>query len=65
MDSREYFSRRRAALQKKGLRIAGAISSYYDALTGPYSAGLVFKLPNPIYYHNHDENQNENRDAPV
>lgn len=64
-DSREYFSRRRAALQKQGFRIAGTISSRYDALTGPYSAGLIFKLPNPIYYHGYDENQNEDTDTPV
>lgn len=63
MDSCEYFSRKRAALQKEGFRIAGTISSRYNALTGPYSGKLIFKLPNPIYYIY--ENQNEIRDTPT
>ncbi|KAF4395689.1 hypothetical protein G4B88_013463, partial [Cannabis sativa] len=58
VDNYEYFARRRIALQKEGFRIAGTISSRYDALTGPYCGQLVFKLPNPLYciY----ENQNGN-----
>ncbi|PON87185.1 Acid phosphatase, class B-like [Trema orientale] len=50
MDAYEYFSRRRAALTKEGFHIAATISSHYDALTGPNSGKLIFKLPNPIHY---------------
>ncbi|KAL5568931.1 hypothetical protein UlMin_025506 [Ulmus minor] len=63
MNSQEYFSGRRAALQKEGFRVTGTISSHYDALTGPYSGKLIFKLPNPIYYNS--ENPNENKDTPA
>ena len=50
MDSCDYFSRRRAEMQKDGFRITGVISSHFDALTGPYLGKHVFKLPNAIYY---------------
>ncbi|KAK9283807.1 hypothetical protein L1049_012061 [Liquidambar formosana] len=50
MNSREYFSRRRAVMQKEGFRITGIISSQMDALTGPFSGKRVFKLPNPTCY---------------
>lgn len=50
MDSREYFFRRRAELQKQGFRIIGLISTQMDAITGPYLGRHIFKLPNPIYY---------------
>lgn len=50
VDSCEYFSRRRAVMQKDGFRIAGVISSRMDALTGPYLGKRIFKLPNALYY---------------
>ncbi|KAL0003278.1 hypothetical protein SO802_017059 [Lithocarpus litseifolius] len=50
MDSCDYFSRRRAVMQKDGFRITGVISSHFDALTGPYLGKNVFKLPKAIYY---------------
>ncbi|BFG22789.1 hypothetical protein CerSpe_090630 [Prunus speciosa] len=50
MDSCDYFSKQRAAMQRKGLRIIGTISSHMDALTGTSLGERIFKLPNPIYY---------------
>ncbi|KAE7996669.1 hypothetical protein FH972_001373 [Carpinus fangiana] len=50
MDGCEYFSKRRAVMQKSGFHIAGVISSHMDALTGPYLGKRIFKLPNAIYY---------------
>lgn len=50
VDSFEYFSRRRAEMQREGYRITGVISSRMDALTGPYLGKRVFKLPNAISY---------------
>ncbi|XP_062154605.1 uncharacterized protein At2g39920 isoform X2 [Alnus glutinosa] len=50
VDSCEYFSRRRAGMQKDGFIIAGVISSRMDALTGPYLGKRIFKLPNAVYY---------------
>ncbi|XP_022765056.1 uncharacterized protein At2g39920-like isoform X2 [Durio zibethinus] len=57
MDTREYFSRRRAAMEKKGTEIVSVISSQMDALTGLSVGRHVFKLPNPLYYYsqNHIE----------
>ncbi|GLT93005.1 hypothetical protein SLE2022_108130 [Rubroshorea leprosula] len=50
MDTNEYFSRRRAVLQKEGFNVIGVISSHMDALTGSYLGKRIFKLPNPIYF---------------
>ncbi|KAJ4977956.1 hypothetical protein NE237_008736 [Protea cynaroides] len=50
LKSWEYFSRRRANLQKQGFRITSVISSQLDALTGPCLGKRNFKLANPIYY---------------
>ncbi|XP_022746943.1 uncharacterized protein At2g39920-like isoform X2 [Durio zibethinus] len=50
MDTREYFSRRRAAMKKENIEIIGVISSQMDALTGSSLGRRVFKLPNPLYY---------------
>ncbi|XP_061998215.1 uncharacterized protein At2g39920 isoform X1 [Rosa rugosa] len=49
MDSSDYFSKRRAAMQREGFRIIGIISSHMDALRGPFLGRRIFKLPNPIY----------------
>ncbi|EOY17908.1 hypothetical protein QUC31_006706 [Theobroma cacao] len=59
MDSREYFSRRRAAMEKEGTRILSVISTQMDALTGSSLGRRVFKLPNPLFYN--FENQVVNR----
>ncbi|GLT31429.1 hypothetical protein SLA2020_061650 [Shorea laevis] len=50
MVTNEYFSRRRAVLQKEGLNIIGVISSRMDFFTGSNLGKHVFKLPSPIYY---------------
>ncbi|XP_050155574.1 uncharacterized protein At2g39920 isoform X1 [Malus sylvestris] len=50
MESRDYFSKRRDAMQREGFRIIASISSHMDALRGPFSGERIFKLPNPIYY---------------
>ncbi|XVF83861.1 hypothetical protein PTKIN_Ptkin16aG0527300 [Pterospermum kingtungense] len=57
MDTREYFSRQRAAMKKEGTEIISVISSQMDALTGSSLGRRVFKLPNPLYYNseNHIE----------
>lgn len=49
MDTHEYFSRKRAAIQKEGFQIRAAISSQMDVLTAPCSGERIFKLPNPMY----------------
>ncbi|PIA54440.1 hypothetical protein AQUCO_00900764v1 [Aquilegia coerulea] len=50
MESWEYFSRRRAELQKLDFRISSVISSHMDALTGPCLGKRNFKLPRPLIY---------------
>ncbi|KAG6734975.1 hypothetical protein I3842_01G296800 [Carya illinoinensis] len=50
MDTCQYFSTRRALMQRDGIRITGVISSRMDALTGPYLGKRIFKLPNALYY---------------
>ncbi|XP_050387607.1 uncharacterized protein At2g39920 isoform X2 [Argentina anserina] len=50
METGDYFSKRRAAMQREGFRIIGSISSQMDALRGPFLGKRIFKLPNPIYY---------------
>ncbi|GAB4831870.1 hypothetical protein Ancab_005885 [Ancistrocladus abbreviatus] len=60
MNNYEYFSRRRAMLEKEGFHIIGIISSHMDALTGPNVGKRVFKLPNPIFpglQHQHESKQ--------
>lgn len=62
IDSHEYFSRRRVAMQKEGFRISSIISSQMDALTGPSLGQCVFKLPSPLYYY--FEHHRENTSVP-
>ncbi|XP_018821686.1 uncharacterized protein At2g39920 isoform X2 [Juglans regia] len=50
MDACQYFSTRRALMQRDGFQITGVISSRMDALTGPFLGKRIFKLPNAIYY---------------
>lgn len=50
LDSCDYFSKQRAAMQREGFRIIGTISSHMDALRGPFLGKRIFKIPNPIYY---------------
>lgn len=50
MNTHEYFSKRRTAMQEEDFRIAGVISSRMDALTGPYLGKRIFKLPNLSFY---------------
>ncbi|KAL6123613.1 hypothetical protein ACLB2K_076134 [Fragaria x ananassa] len=50
MDSSDYFSRRRATMQREGFRIMSIISSHMDALRGPLLGKRIFKLPNPLYH---------------
>ncbi|KAF5752546.1 hypothetical protein HS088_TW01G00461 [Tripterygium wilfordii] len=57
LESREYFSSRRALLLKEGFRLSAIISSQMDALTGQYLGKGIFKLPNPIYF-SFEQNRN-------
>ncbi|XP_048446568.1 uncharacterized protein At2g39920 [Pyrus x bretschneideri] len=50
MESHDYFSKRRDAMQREGFRVIASISSHMDALRSPFSGERIFKLPNPIYY---------------
>ncbi|CAI9091635.1 OLC1v1026708C1 [Oldenlandia corymbosa var. corymbosa] len=49
LDSQEYISRKKTAIQKQGFRIVGAISSQMDFVAGPIMRGLNFKLPNIMW----------------
>ncbi|KAL4576205.1 hypothetical protein LXL04_012294 [Taraxacum kok-saghyz] len=50
MDTRDYFSRRKMAIQKEGCNIRGVISSHMDVLGGgAFITTQNFKLPNSLH----------------
>ncbi|OMO91877.1 Acid phosphatase (Class B) [Corchorus capsularis] len=58
MDTREYFSIRRAAMKEGGTQVISVISSQMDALTGSFPGIRIFKLPNPLYYYSNSHIEN-------
>lgn len=48
MDTREYFSKQKTAIQSEGYHIQAVISSHMDALVGTFIRTQNFKLPNPL-----------------
>lgn len=48
MDTRDYFSKRKKAIQEEGYNIRAVISSRMDALVDTFMRTQNFKLPNPL-----------------
>nr|GEY46865.1 putative acid phosphatase, class B-like protein [Tanacetum cinerariifolium] len=48
LDTREYFSKQKTAIQAESYHIRAVISSHMDALVGTFIRTQNFKLPNPL-----------------